>query len=174
MFDNKLKTDKKNSRNDQPKLTECLFSANVFVSLFCIISFITLWRFLPQTIPAHWDSHWTIDRYASRDEIFIHFIFIIILLFSATTAYPILKWNPYKKIEIAITYITLAISQIAYLVYLIALYDKYLSNTKAFYTWFSIVLIACVLLYAASVAYIIIRSKKSIASSTGNNQTKLN
>ena len=169
MFDNN-----KCSCKNKPQLNEYLFSANVFVSLFCIISFVALWRFLPQTIPAHWNGNWEIDRYGSRNEIFIHFITIIILLFSAIIAYPILKQNPYKKIEIAITYITLATFQIAYLIYLIALYDKYLSNAKSFYIWFSIELIVCILLYVVTVVSIIIHSKKSIKSSTGNNKPEIN
>lgn len=161
MFDNNIKDNiNKYSRKNKPLLNECLFSANVFVSLFCIISFIVLWRFLPQTIPAHWNHNWVIDRYSSRNEIFIHFITIIILLFSVIIAYPILKRNPYKKIEIAITYITIAIFQIAYLVYIIALYVKYLSNAKSFYIWFSIELIVCILLYAVTTIYIVMQTIK--------------
>ena len=160
MFENNIKDNNKYNRKKQTLLNECLFSANVFVSLFCIISFIVLWRFLPQTIPAHWNKDWVIDRYGSRNEIFIHFIIIFILLFSVIIAYPILKRNPYKKIEIAITYITIAFFQIAFLVYLIALYDKYLSNAKSFYIWFSVELIVCILLYAVTIVSIVIQSIK--------------
>ncbi|MBD5100715.1 MAG: DUF1648 domain-containing protein [Clostridiales bacterium] len=162
MVNNNLKDNNKRSRKNKTFLNECLFLASIFVSLFCLISFIVLWRFLPLTIPAHWNHDWVIDRYGSRNEIFINFITIIILLFTAIIAYPILKRNPYKKIEIAITYITLAILQIAYLIYLIALYDKYLINAQSFYIWFSIELIMCILLYVVTVVSIIIHSKKSI------------
>lgn len=160
MSDNNLKINKKNKIETQPKLNEYLFSANVFVSLFCIISFIVLWRFLPQTIPAHWNGNWEIDRYGSRNEIFIHFILIIILLFSVSISYPILKRKPYNKLEIVITYITIAIIQIAYLVCIIASYDKYLTNAKSFYIWFSVELITCILLYAATIVSIVIQSIK--------------
>ena len=170
MFGKNIKVANKNNRKNQTILNKCLFSANVFVSFFCICSFIALWQFLPQTIPAHWTSDWTIDRFASRNEIFIHFILVVVLLVSEIIAYLVLEQTPYEKISISITHGLLGTFQLAYLIFIVTMYDKYLSNAQSFYIWFSAVLITCCVLYVVTLVSIIIRSKKSIISSTENNK----
>ena len=160
MYDNNLKINKKNRIETQPKLNEYLFSVNVFVSLFCIISFVALWRSLPQTIPVHWDNDWAITRYANRNEIFIALVFVVVFLVVDIIVYFAFKPRPYQKVSISVGHGVIAIEQVAYITFFIALYDNYLNNAKSFYIWFSIELIMCILLYAVTIVSIVIQSIK--------------
>ncbi len=118
------------------------FAANLLLGLFCILAFFTVWRFLPQTIPAHW-TNGVIDRYGSRNEVFIHCITVVVLVSVNLFVGLILRQIRNKKI-IYIIYSVISLLQIAYLVFIVCLYGKYLSNMSSFITGLSVSLIMCV------------------------------
>lgn len=60
-------------------LNRCLMITNILVALFCTFSFISLWRFLPSRIPAHW-TNGVIDRYGSSAEVLFHLITVAVFL----------------------------------------------------------------------------------------------
>ena len=66
---------------DKPKadVGRALFIIHILWTAFCLLAFLALWRFLPQTIPAHF-TNGKIDRYGNKAEIFLHLITIAVLL----------------------------------------------------------------------------------------------
>lgn len=153
----RINIDVKNTMN----LNKYLFLANVFVGILYVFACIILWNFLPKTIPAHWSADWTIDRYGSRNEIFIHTIFAIVYLIVDIIILFALKRTPEKTVVIAVAHGTIAVSQFVLLISLICLYNKYLNDAQSFYIWLSAVLIACILIYAVLTTILKLRSNKT-------------
>lgn len=118
------------------------FVANIITALFCLLAFITVWRFMPQTIPAHW-TNGVIDRYGSRNEIFLHEITVVVFLAVDILVFFMLRRISDKR-AICISHGVITLCQVAYLVFIIAMYAKYLSNILSFITCLSVSLIMCV------------------------------
>lgn len=129
--------------NNKPtNLNFCFFVANILIAVFCVIAFMAIWRFMPQKIPAHW-THGAIDRYGSRNEIMLHIITPIVFL-----AVDAIVFFAVKRIEnravACVSHGVIAAFQVAYLIFIIALYAEYLSNVLSFVTCLSADLIMCV------------------------------
>ncbi|MDE6441417.1 MAG: helix-turn-helix domain-containing protein [Clostridia bacterium] len=122
-------------------LNKYLFIANILVALFCILSFITLWGFLPDTIPAHW-SHGKIDRYGSNAEIFLHIISAATFLIVDIFIFIVLKNNSNKKIT-GVLHGLIVLFQVAYLIFVIVLYAKYITEIWVF-SCFSASFVLCI------------------------------
>lgn len=118
------------------------FVANILVALFCLLAIITLWRFMPQTIPAHW-ANGVINRYGSRNEIFINGITVVVFLAVDIIVYFTLRRISDKR-AVYISHGVIALLQVGYLVFIIAMYAKYLNNFLSFITCLSVALIMCV------------------------------
>lgn len=132
-----------NSKNkNSPNCNRGFFVANILVALFCSLAFITVWRFMPQTIPAHW-TNGVIDRYGSRNEVFINEITVVVFFAVDIFVYFMLRKISDKR-AIFITHGVMTLFQVAYLVFIIATYAKYLSNLLSFITCLSAALIMCV------------------------------
>lgn len=131
--------------NEDKKTTNyntAFFVANILIALFCFLAFIAVWRFMPQAIPAHW-TNGVIDRYGSRNEVFLHEITVIVFLAVDIFAYFLLRRISDKR-AIFITHGVIILFQVAYLIFIITLYAKYLSNVLSFITCLSVSLIMCV------------------------------
>ncbi len=132
-----------NSKNQNPKNSNIsFFVSNIIIALFCLLAFITVWRFMPQTIPAHW-ANGVIDRYGNRNEVFINEITVVVFL--AVDIFVCFKLRRISdKRAVYISHGVIALFQVAYLVFIIAMYAKYLSNILSFITCLSVALIMCV------------------------------
>lgn len=119
-----------------------LLIVNILTAVFSSISIVVLFRFMPQTIPAHW-SFGTIDRYGSRYEILINLITLIVFLITDILIFFVLKRVRDKK-PVYFAHGIIAVIQIAYLIFIIALYAEYLNNKLSFITCLSADLILCV------------------------------
>lgn len=123
---------------------------NILVALFCVIALVSLWRFLPSTVPLHWTNN-EIDRYGDSVEILsllgapIFFLIIDAILFSALKK-AIKKDSALYTyhVIIIITQGVLIICQIAYLAYIIAIYAEYITAELSFTTCLSASLLLCV------------------------------
>ncbi len=119
------------------------FTANVLLSVFCLIAFILIWRFLPQRVPAHW-TNGVIDRYGSRNEILLHLITVITLLSIDVAVFLAIKRTKSKKAVVYISHGVIAFFQVAYLIFIAVVYAKYLNEVISLITCLCIDLIACV------------------------------
>lgn len=119
-----------------------LFAANILTALFCIISFIVFWRFIPLTIPAHW-SEGAIDRYGSRNEIFLNFLTVFAFLIVDAIVHFATKRVDQKR-GANIAHIVLILFQTANLILIIAIYAKHISAIASFVTCLSATLLLCV------------------------------
>ncbi len=118
-----------------------LLIANVLVALFCAVSFIVLWRFMPLTIPAHW-TNGVSDRYGSRNEIFLHIVTAVVFL-----SLDIVIFFATKRIEnkrgLYIAHVVLLVFQIAYLIFIVVLYAKYINEVASYVTAMNANLLLC-------------------------------
>lgn len=103
-----------------------LFICNIIVAAFCVIAFLIFWRFLPSRIPAHW-THGVIDRYGSRNEIFINLATVAVFLVSDVIMFFALKRVSDKR-AVYVCHIVFILCQIANFILIFALYDEYLSD----------------------------------------------
>ena len=137
-----LLKDEADSDNKKPLTHNVgLFIANILIAIFCMFAFVAVWRFAPQTIPAHW-TRGTIDRYGSRDEIFLHLITPVLSVAVEIIVYFSVKRTD-DKIAAYIAHGVIALLQIAYFIFVVALYAKYLNNVLSFVTCLSADLIMC-------------------------------
>ena len=95
-----------------------LLIMNIIVAVFCAIAFLVLWRFLPSLIPAHW-THGVIDRYGSRNEVFINLATIAVFLVIDVIA--VRRVN--NKRVVYICHLVFILFQIANFILIFALYD---------------------------------------------------
>lgn len=137
-----LVKDDDSSRASAPDRNAQLFTANVLIAAFCIISFIIVWRFLPLNIPAHWTGG-TIDRYGNRNEIFINIIAPTVFLIVDLLIFFALKRVSDRRVA-CFAHGAIAIFQIAYLIFIIAMYAEYLSSAVSLSTCMCADLILCV------------------------------
>lgn len=117
--------------------------ANILTAAFCTLAFIVLWRFLPQEIPAHWSTSGNIDRYGSRNEVLIMIAATIALLGVDAAVFFAYKKQGFKK-SMYITHGIMIFFQIAFLVFMWAMYAKYLMDILSMTTCLSAALILCV------------------------------
>lgn len=120
-----------------------LFTANVIISIFCLIAFIVIRRFLPQSIPAHWTGG-VIDRYGSSNEIFLHLVSVAVFLGIDVAIFAVVRKNDCKKSVVYLLHGLIAFIQIGYLVFIAVLYAKYYIDGIALITCLSVGLITCV------------------------------
>ncbi len=118
------------------------FVANILIALLCLFAFITVWRFMPQTIPTHW-TNGVIDKYGSRNEVFINLITVVVFLAVDIFVYFILRQIS-NKIVIWVSHCVIALFQVAYLIIIISVYAKYLNEILSFITCLSVVSIMCI------------------------------
>ncbi len=135
----------KDGGNAKPKSNYILvlFVANVLVSIFCILAFTALWRFMPQTIPAH-RTHGVIDRYGSRNEIFLFYSIPAIFAALSALLYFVLRRHGDKKIEAFISLGVIIFLQLVFTVFFIVLYSEYLINVFSFATSTTAAALMCI------------------------------
>lgn len=119
-----------------------LFIANILFSIFCLIAFIVIWRFMPTTIPAHWTNN-AIDRYGSRNEILINIIATVAFLAIDIIIFFAIKRINDKRV-IYLSHGVIILFQIAYLIFIVVMYAECLNNILSFVTCLSVDLIMCV------------------------------
>lgn len=142
--DTLLNANKEISNNALPNYNLVFFTINILTAVFCLIAFLVIWRFLPQNIPAHWSSG-AIDRYGSHNEIFLNYITTVVFLIVDVIMYFAFKRSNDKKV-VFISHGVIVIFQIVNLVFILALYAKYLNSIISFITCISVDLIMCVLI----------------------------
>jgi len=116
--------------------------AHILIAIFCILSITVVWRFLPNTVPAHWTGG-EIDRFGSRNEIFINLIVPIIFSTIDVFVYFALKRTADNK-AVHIAHGTMILLQIAYLVFVIVLYARYFNSPVSLATCLSSAALLCV------------------------------
>lgn len=140
--DTLLKNDESESKEVKTDLNKVFLIVNILVALFCAIAFVALWRFLPSSIPAHW-SNGQIDRYGDSVETFLHLMTVVVFLAVDVILFVAFRKDFYGKI-IVVVHCIIVFCQIAYLVFIIALYAKYLTTVLSFAACLSASLLLCV------------------------------
>lgn len=120
-----------------------LFVANILVAVFCALAYLVIWRFLPQTIPAHWTGG-AIDRYGSRAEIFLNLITVAVLFLGDVVLYVVFK--KFSGNKICLVHLVFMMCQIAFVMFIAAMYAKYITAVTSFATCLSSCLLLCVTL----------------------------
>ena len=125
-----------------PDYNSRLLVMNVLIAIFSLFAYFALWRFLPKTIPAHWNIAGEIDRYGSRAEVFINFG--TTALFAAITVgtYFVLKRTHEVKSAIAF-HILMAIFQAAYFIFVVVMYAEYINGVPSFITCIAAAALLC-------------------------------
>lgn len=119
-----------------------LFAVNVLAAIFIAFAISAVWRFLPTVIPAHWNDG-KVDRYGSKNEIFIHLITVAVLLSIDAISFFISKKAGDKKAAY-IAHGVILTMQTAYLIFIVVLYAKYLNNVLSFSSCLCCAFIMCV------------------------------
>ncbi|MDE6618840.1 MAG: helix-turn-helix domain-containing protein [Clostridiales bacterium] len=118
------------------------FVINILIAVFCVIAFFVVWRFLPATVPAHW-THGVIDRYGSRNEIFINLATVAVFL-----AVDIIIFFAAKRVgdkrPLYVCHIVFILCQIANFIFIFAMYVEYLSDDISTAVCLTADLIMCV------------------------------
>ncbi|MDE7329169.1 MAG: DUF1648 domain-containing protein [Clostridia bacterium] len=122
------KSDNASSDKTSKNINLYLFIANIVVAICCMVAIAIVWKFLPQTIPAHW-SHGAIDRYGSKNEFVIHIIVLLIFWLIDLFIFFVLKLKATncKKCELFISHGLIALFQLAYVVFLLVMYADYIN-----------------------------------------------
>lgn len=129
-------------------LNKNLFIANILAALFCVLSFVTLWRFLPEIIPAHW-TNGVLDRHGSRAEVFLNIttvaVFLIVdiaIYFAVRRVADIRRVS--DKVAAAIGHAVIIVFQAANLIFILAIYAKLITSVISFSTCVAASIILCV------------------------------
>lgn len=109
-----------------------LLIANILTAVFCILSFTIVFRFLPHIIPAHW-THGIIDRYGSRNEIFLNLITTSVFLVIDVVIHFAVRRVEDRRVAYVV-HSAFMLCQVANAVFIIALYGKYLNDINSFAT----------------------------------------
>lgn len=115
---------------------------NLLVALFCALTFVSLCRCLPSTIPAHW-SHGEIDRYGSSAEVLLHIVSIAVFLITDIILFFAFKKVLNNKI-IIVAHAIILVFQIVYLIFMIVLYAKCIYGIFSFGTCVAASFILCI------------------------------
>ena len=108
-----------------------LLKLNVFITVFCVTVFLSLWRYLPDIIPAHWSNGIAPDRYGKKAELFINLITLSILLICDVAAFFPLRSDS-NKVSTYVTHSLLAFFLIGYTAIFVGIYTRYLQNIAHF------------------------------------------
>lgn len=128
-------------RKKPETLNAVMFTANMLIAVFCAVAVLAVWRFMPPTIPAHW-SGGVIDRYGSRNEIFMHYaVFAVFAALDAALFFAFRHISDRKAICIA--HAVVALFQIGSIIFIIVLYAGYLNGVPSFITCLGADLIMC-------------------------------
>ena len=121
-----------NPANKHRKACKTLLLISTMFYIFCIITVFILFRFLQDTIPAHYNINGQIDRYGSKAEILFHLLSFTIFYAITLLTYLICKKNlgtPFLNLEntafIVIFSIIIAIP-VGYFAFVMAIYVPYL------------------------------------------------
>ena len=85
------KTEKPENKTRKACKTLLLISSAFYV--FCVLTLFILFRFLQDTIPAHWNINGEIDRYGSKAEVLLHLISFTVFYALTLMTYFIGKRN---------------------------------------------------------------------------------
>lgn len=118
-----------------------LFVANILVAVFCVLAYLVIWRFLPQTIPAHWTGG-AIDRYGSRAEIFLNLITVAVLFLGDVVLYVVFK--KFSGNKICLVHLVFMLLQVGFVIFITAMYAGYITAVTSFATCLSASLLLCV------------------------------
>lgn len=127
---------------NKSRLNTHLFIANILVALFCVISFVALWRFMPEIIPAHW-THGAVDRYGSRDEILLNIITPVVFLIVDIAIFFGIRRVADKRVA-AIPHWACLLCQLAYSIFIFAMYAKLITSFASYFTCVVASIMLCV------------------------------
>ena len=120
------------TENKRRKACKILLLISTMFYVFCVITVFVLFRFLQDTIPAHYNINGEIDRYGSKAEILLHLMSFSVFYAIGLVAYLVGKKNvgtPMLNLEnasfIAILSIVVAIP-VGYLAFVLAISVPYL------------------------------------------------
>lgn len=126
----------------QPDYNFGLFVTNILIAVFSVFAFLVLWRFLPKTIPTHFNIEGAIDRYGSRNEVFINLATMVVFI-----GVDVLVYFAVKRIKdlktVVIGHVLIALVQVGYIVFIIVVYAKYLNAIPSFVTCIAAAIILC-------------------------------
>ncbi|MDE7164079.1 MAG: helix-turn-helix domain-containing protein [Clostridiales bacterium] len=123
-------------------LNKYLFIANILISLFCVLSFVALWRFLPEIIPAHW-TRGVVDRYGSHAEVFLNIITAAVFLIADIAMVFVIRRVTDKRAA-AIVHVVLIAAQFANLIFIFAMYAKLITALASFCTCIAAIIMLCI------------------------------
>ena len=130
--------DKDSKEEKREKINRILFYAIVALLVYGIFLVLTFIRFLPETIPMHYDVNFVPDRYGSKYELLLVSIIMILPLIFALTS-RIVKTEVFEEYKIKnfkmIINITILVVEVVFLVMMLVICSisleepfKYLSN----------------------------------------------
>lgn len=122
-------------------LNRVLLIVNILVALFCALAFVSLWRFLPSRIPAHWTDG-IVDRYGSSAEVLLHLVTVAVFLIVDLIVFFAMK-NVSNKPLVFCAHLPIVI-QFAYFVFVVVTYASCITAVLPFVTCLSVNLILCV------------------------------
>ena len=123
-------------------LNKNLFIANIIISMFCILSFVALWRFLPEIIPAHF-SHGVVDRYGSRAEVFFNIITTVVFLIVDVAIYFAIRRVADKRVA-GIVHAVIITVQLANPIFICAIYAMHIMALSSFCTCIAAIMMLCI------------------------------
>lgn len=137
-----LINDSPSVHNNKSNLNAALFIANILIAFFCTLFFLALWQFVPSTIPAHW-SNGVVDRYGSRNELLLHVVTVVVFFIVDIIIFFVFR-RVDGKMVLYISHLAIVLFQIGYLIFIIAMYARYINNIVSFTTCTCAALMACV------------------------------
>lgn len=122
-------------------INRILLIVNILVALFCAFAFVSLWRFLPPRIPAHW-TNGVVDRYGSNYEVLLHLVTVAVFLIVDLIVFFVMK-NVSNKPLIICTHLPIVL-QFAYFIFAVVTYASCITSVLPFVTCLSASLVLCV------------------------------
>lgn len=115
--------------------------ANILIAVFCLLAFLATWRYLPAKIPAHWTGG-KIDRYGSRNEIFINCAATAVFLSVDIFVFFAVRRVGDGKIAL-VAHGAVALFLIAHMILIISLYSPFLTGVTSYASCLCSALIMC-------------------------------
>lgn len=122
-------------------INRILLIVNIIVALFCAFAFVSLWRFLPSRIPAHW-TNGVVDRYGSNYEVLLHLVTVTVFLIVDLIVFFVMK-NVSNKPLIFCAHLPI-VMQFAYFIFVVVTYASCITAVLPFVTCISASIILCV------------------------------
>ena len=122
----------KNPANKRRVASKIIFLISTLLYVFCVIIVFTLWRFLNDTIPMHWNIQGNVDRYANKVEILIYLIPLSALYIMALSTFLIGKKNIGKPlpnlttVSFIVIFSTVLAAQIGFLIFLLCVNSEHI------------------------------------------------